>query len=97
MAFRPYGGEIMQDARKFYINGAWVAPLDGRDLMVTNPSTEEPFATISLGGQADTDAADPGPDADLVECGEDHSTDQPQHGEGEARPGVDPEQIERVV
>lgn len=47
----------MQDARKFYINGAWVAPLDGRDLMVTNPSTEEPFATISLGGQADTDAA----------------------------------------
>ena len=47
----------MQDARRFYINGAWVMPLDGRDQMVTNPSTEEPFATISLGGQADTDAA----------------------------------------
>lgn len=47
----------MHDARKFYINGAWMAPLDGRDLQVTNPSTEEPFATISLGGQADTDAA----------------------------------------
>jgi len=47
----------MQDARRFYINGAWVAPLDGRDEMVTNPSTEEPFATISLGGQADTAAA----------------------------------------
>ncbi|MEM8590061.1 MAG: aldehyde dehydrogenase family protein [Pseudomonadota bacterium] len=47
----------MHDARRFYINGAWVMPLDGRDEMVTNPSTEEPFATISLGGQADTDAA----------------------------------------
>ena len=47
----------MQDARNFYINGAWVAPLDGRDLDVINPSTEEPFAVISLGDQADTDAA----------------------------------------
>jgi len=47
----------MQDARKFYINGTWAAPLDGRDLAVTNPSTEEPFATISLGGEADTSAA----------------------------------------
>ena len=47
----------MQDARRFYIDGAWVAPLDGRDVTVTNPSTEEPFATISLGGQADTNAA----------------------------------------
>ncbi|MBJ3778041.1 aldehyde dehydrogenase family protein [Acuticoccus mangrovi] len=47
----------MRDARQFYIDGAWVAPRDGQDLEVLNPSTEEPFATISLGGQADTDAA----------------------------------------
>jgi len=47
----------MQDARNFYINGAWVAPLDGQELAVENPSTEESVATISLGGQADTDAA----------------------------------------
>ncbi|MEM7190103.1 MAG: aldehyde dehydrogenase family protein [Pseudomonadota bacterium] len=47
----------MQDARNFYIDGAWVAPQDGTELTVMNPSTEEPFATISLGGQADTDAA----------------------------------------
>ncbi|MEM7527241.1 MAG: aldehyde dehydrogenase family protein [Pseudomonadota bacterium] len=47
----------MRDARKFYINGAWTAPLEGRDFDVLNPSTEEAFATISLGGQADTDAA----------------------------------------
>ncbi len=43
--------------REFYINGQWVAPLAGRDYQVINPSTEEPCATISLGGQADTDAA----------------------------------------
>lgn len=47
----------MQDARNFYINGQWVAPKDGRDMSVIDPSTEEAFATISLGGQADTDAA----------------------------------------
>jgi aldehyde dehydrogenase (NAD+) len=43
--------------RDFYIGGAWVGPRDGRDHAVINPSTEEPCATISLGGQADTDAA----------------------------------------
>ncbi len=47
----------MREARKFYINGAWVAPIDGQELTVMNPSTEEPFAVITLGGQADTDAA----------------------------------------
>lgn len=47
----------MQNARNFYINGQWVAPRDGRDMAVLNPSTEEAFATISLGGAADTDAA----------------------------------------
>ncbi|MDM7458332.1 MAG: aldehyde dehydrogenase family protein, partial [Paracoccus sp. (in: a-proteobacteria)] len=35
----------------------WVAPAAARDLEVIDPSTEEPFAVISLGGQADTDAA----------------------------------------
>lgn len=47
----------MQDARKFYINGKWQDPIDGTDFAVIDPSTEEPYATISLGGQADTDAA----------------------------------------
>lgn len=47
----------MIEKRDFYINGAWVAPLAGRDHAVIDPSTEEPFAVISLGGQADTDAA----------------------------------------
>ncbi len=47
----------MQDTRKFYINGEWVAPKAGADLDVINPSTEEVCATISLGGKADADAA----------------------------------------
>ncbi len=47
----------MLDKRQFYINGTWVDPQAGSDFAVINPSTEEPYATISLGGQADTDAA----------------------------------------
>ncbi len=47
----------MLEKRDFYINGAWVAPQAGSDLEVIDPSTEEPCAVISLGGQADTDAA----------------------------------------
>ncbi len=47
----------MLDKRSFYIDGAWVAPAAPRDLEVIDPSTEEPVAVISLGGQADTDRA----------------------------------------
>jgi aldehyde dehydrogenase (NAD+) len=47
----------MIEKRDFYIGGAWVAPRDGRDCAVIDPSTEETCAVISLGGQADTDAA----------------------------------------
>ncbi|MEO0328858.1 MAG: aldehyde dehydrogenase family protein [Pseudomonadota bacterium] len=47
----------MKDMRKFYINGEWINPKQGTDLEVINPSTEEPVAKISLGGEADTIAA----------------------------------------
>lgn len=47
----------MENARNFYINGAWVAPKDGTDFPVIDPSTEEVVSTISLGGKADTDLA----------------------------------------
>ena len=47
----------MSDKRNFYINGQWVAPATNNDFTVTNPSTEEACAVISLGDQADTDAA----------------------------------------
>ena len=47
----------MQHSQDFYINGQWVAPLEGRPFDVINPSNEEIAGTISLGGKADTDAA----------------------------------------
>ncbi|MEM6637125.1 MAG: aldehyde dehydrogenase family protein [Pseudomonadota bacterium] len=47
----------MIEKRDFYINGAWVAPRAGSDFNVIDPSNEDPCAVISLGGQADTDAA----------------------------------------
>ena len=47
----------MHKSTDFYINGQWVAPSTRNDFDVINPSTEEVCATISLGGQADVDAA----------------------------------------
>ena len=47
----------MHDARKFYIDGSWVEPVSGADREVINPSNEEAYAVISLGGKEDTDAA----------------------------------------
>ena len=47
----------MLDKRNFYINGKWTAPLKSNDFEVINPSSEEPFATISLGSKEDIDAA----------------------------------------
>jgi aldehyde dehydrogenase (NAD+) len=47
----------MIEKRDFYINGRWVAPVVPRDCLVIDPSTEEACAVISLGSEADTDAA----------------------------------------
>jgi aldehyde dehydrogenase (NAD+) len=47
----------MIERRDFYINGEWVRPAVARDCQVIDPSTEEVCAVISLGSQADTDAA----------------------------------------
>ena len=43
--------------QKFYIDGAWVDPVEPRTLDVINPATEEPVATISLGSAKDVDRA----------------------------------------
>lgn len=45
------------DTRTFYIGGDWVEPAAPRDEPVINPATEEAFATISLGAEADIDRA----------------------------------------
>ena len=47
----------MLDKRKFYINGQWVNPSTKNDCDVINPSDETVCAVISLGSQADTNAA----------------------------------------
>ncbi|WP_290699579.1 aldehyde dehydrogenase family protein [Amphritea sp.] len=47
----------MSDLRLFYIDGSWVAPAQSNDFEVINPSNEEVCGTISLGGEADTNAA----------------------------------------
>jgi aldehyde dehydrogenase (NAD+) len=47
----------MLDKRQFYIPGQWTSPATPRDLSVIDPSTEDAVAVISLGDQADTDAA----------------------------------------
>ena len=47
----------MLEKRNFYIGGNYVAPAIANDLEVIDPSNEDPCAVISLGGQADTDAA----------------------------------------
>ena len=51
------GGTDMNHALQFYIDGAWVAPATDARLPVIDPSTEEAFAEIALGGAADVDRA----------------------------------------
>jgi aldehyde dehydrogenase (NAD+) len=47
----------MKDCRQFYVDGKWVDPTKSHDFSVINPATEEPIATISLGGAEDVDRA----------------------------------------
>ncbi len=47
----------MLDKRKFYIDGKWINPNNKNDLEVINPSTEKPYAIISLGNEKDVDLA----------------------------------------
>ena len=47
----------MIDKKKFYINGEWVEPQKPNDHKVIDPSNEEPYVTISLGGIEDTNKA----------------------------------------
>ena len=47
----------MINKSKFYINGEWVMPNKINDFGVINPSTEEVFATISLGNRNDVNNA----------------------------------------
>ena len=48
----------MQRTNQFYIDGQWVDPAAGaRSFELVDPSTEQPFASVPLGGAADVDRA----------------------------------------
>lgn len=47
----------MTNAQNFYIDGAWVPPAVPAELEVINPATEQPYAKISLGAEADVNRA----------------------------------------
>ena len=47
----------MENYKKFYINGEWVAPEGGTDFDVIHPGNEEKIATIAMGTKADVDKA----------------------------------------
>ena len=47
----------MLNKTEFYINGSWVQSQDGHSFPVLNPATEDAFATITLGGFKDAEAA----------------------------------------
>ena len=47
----------MLEKLKFYIDGAWVDPVESRALDVVNPATEQVYGRISLGSAADVDKA----------------------------------------
>jgi len=47
----------MYDFRKFFIDGAWVAPAGRREHEVINPATEQPVGKILLGTAEDVDLA----------------------------------------
>jgi aldehyde dehydrogenase (NAD+) len=48
---------MIYDNRQFYIDGAWVNPVDAREFQVINPATEAVAGTISMGGPKDVEAA----------------------------------------
>jgi aldehyde dehydrogenase (NAD+) len=47
----------MQHAQQHYVNGAWVDPIEPTMLDVFDPSTEEAFTRIAVGGPKDVDRA----------------------------------------
>jgi aldehyde dehydrogenase (NAD+) len=47
----------MQHERQHYVNGAWVEPLQPTLVDVVDPSTEEAFTQIAVGGPKDVDRA----------------------------------------
>ena len=48
---------MIYDNRQFYIDGAWVDPMEAKEFNVINPATESVAGVISMGGPKDVDRA----------------------------------------
>ena len=48
---------MLYDNRQFYIDGAWVDPIEAKEFNVINPATEAVAGVISMGGPKDVDRA----------------------------------------
>src|SRR6202050_2934269 len=48
---------MIYDNRQFYIDGAWVDPIETKEFQVINPATEAVAGVISMGGAKDVDRA----------------------------------------
>jgi aldehyde dehydrogenase (NAD+) len=48
---------MFYDNRQFYIDGAWVNPIEAKEFKVINPATEAPAGVISMGSSKDVDLA----------------------------------------
>src|ERR1017187_7224837 len=54
----PFGEALMMyDNRRFYIDGAWVDPIEATEFKVINPATEAVAGVISMGSAKDEDRA----------------------------------------
>ena len=47
----------MEQKTQFYIDGAWVDPVESKTMDVIDPATEKACAVISMGSKADVDKA----------------------------------------
>lgn len=48
---------MMENLKRFYINGEWVDPISDQTMLVINPATEEQIGTVALGNARDVDLA----------------------------------------
>ena len=48
---------MMENLKRFFINGEWVDPISDQTMLVINPATEEQIGTVALGNASDVDVA----------------------------------------
>ena len=48
---------MMENLKRFYINGEWLEPISDQTMLVINPATEEQIGTVALGNARDVDLA----------------------------------------